>query len=52
MITVPPVEKLVAKKGEKQVSAVTSRELVTQVGIICANGNGFPPMWVIIIIIY
>ena len=47
--TVPHTEKVVAQKGRKQVGQVTSRErgeLVTQVTIICANGNSLPPVWV------
>ncbi|XP_074040581.1 uncharacterized protein [Leptinotarsa decemlineata] len=47
--TVPPVTKVIAQKGEKQIGQVTSRErgeLVTQVGIICANGNCLPPVFI------
>lgn len=47
--TVPPVAKVIGQKGEKQVGQVTSRErgeLMTQVGIICANGNSLPPVFV------
>ena len=47
--TVPQTEKVIGQKGRKQVGQVTSRErreLVTQVGIICANGNALPPVWV------
>ncbi|XP_050300113.1 uncharacterized protein LOC126738716 [Anthonomus grandis grandis] len=48
--TVPPVEKIVGKKREKQIGQVTSRERgepnPTQVGIICANENALPPVWI------
>lgn len=47
--TVPRTEKIIGEKGRKQVGQVTSRErgeLVTQVGIICANGNALPPVWI------
>lgn len=47
--TVPPVAKVIGQKGEKQVGQVTSRErgeLMTQVGIICANGNSLPPVFI------
>ncbi|KAK9701998.1 DDE superfamily endonuclease [Popillia japonica] len=54
--TVPAVAKVIGQKGEKQVGKgekqvgqVTSRErgeLVTQVAIICANGNALPPVFV------
>ena len=49
MTKVPHTEKVIGQKGRKQVGQVTSRErgeLVTQVGIICANGNALPPVWV------
>ncbi|XP_039300200.1 uncharacterized protein LOC120355656 [Nilaparvata lugens] len=47
--TVPRSEKIIGKKGCKQVGQVTSRErgeLVTQVAIICSNGNALPPIWI------
>lgn len=47
--TVQKTQKVVATKGQHQVGKVTSRErgqLVTQVGIIGANGIALPPVWV------
>ena len=44
--TVHNVPKVIARKGAHQVGQATSRErgeLVTMVGIICANGNALPP---------
>ncbi|KAJ8929369.1 hypothetical protein NQ314_017950 [Rhamnusium bicolor] len=47
--TVHRVPRIIDRKGQHQVRQVTSRErgeLVTQVGIICANGTSLPPVWV------
>lgn len=47
--TVQKVQKIIATKGQHQVGQVTSRErgeLVTQVGIIAANGTTLPPVWI------
>ncbi|KAI4455721.1 hypothetical protein MML48_9g00008280 [Holotrichia oblita] len=47
--TVQRVPKVITKKGQHQIGQVTSRErgeLVTQVGIIAANGISLPPIWV------
>ncbi|KAJ8933045.1 hypothetical protein NQ314_014285 [Rhamnusium bicolor] len=47
--TVHRVPRIIGRKGQHQVEQVTSRErgeLVTQVGIICANGTSLPPVWV------
>lgn len=47
--TVQKTQKVVATKGQHQVGKVVSRErgeLVTQVGIIGANGTALPPVWV------
>lgn len=41
--------KVIGRKDEKQIGQVTSRErreLMTQVGIICANGNSLPSIFV------
>lgn len=40
---------VVGQMGRKQIGQVTSRErgeLITQVGIICADGKALPPAWV------
>ena len=47
--TVPPLPRVVAKKGMKQVGQVTSRErgeLVTLCGIVSATGVALPPVYV------
>ncbi|XP_031335996.1 uncharacterized protein LOC116165574 [Photinus pyralis] len=47
--TVQRVQKVITRKGLHQVGQATSRErgeLITQVGIICANGTALPPVWV------
>ncbi|XP_037794938.1 uncharacterized protein LOC119590336 [Penaeus monodon] len=47
--TVQKVPKIITQKGVHQVGQVTSRErgeLVTMVGIICANGNALPPCFI------
>ncbi|KAK4303085.1 hypothetical protein Pmani_024869 [Petrolisthes manimaculis] len=47
--TVQKLPKVIAQKGSHQVGQVTSRErgeLITMVGIICANGNALPPCFV------
>ncbi|XP_037789962.1 uncharacterized protein LOC119585363 [Penaeus monodon] len=47
--TVQKVSKIITQKGVHQVGQVTSRErgeLVTMVGIICANGNALPPCFI------
>ncbi|XP_072392462.1 uncharacterized protein [Diabrotica undecimpunctata] len=47
--TIQRVHKVVCKKGEYQIGKVISRirgELMTHVGIICANGNALPPVWI------
>lgn len=44
--TVQRLPKIIAQKGAHQIGQVTSRErgeLITLVGIICANGNALPP---------
>jgi len=41
--------KIIGKRGQHQIGQVTSRErgeLVTQVGIICADGSALPPVWI------
>lgn len=43
------VPKIVGQRGLHQIGKVTSRErgeLLTHVGIICANGNALPPVWI------
>lgn len=47
--TVQKSQKVIAPKGQHQVGQVTSRErgeLITQVGIIGANGTALPPIWI------
>lgn len=47
--TVQKPSKIVAKKGVKQVGAITSGErgvLVTLTVAVCANGNSIPPMFI------
>ncbi|KAJ8971197.1 hypothetical protein NQ314_000834 [Rhamnusium bicolor] len=47
--TVHRVPRIIDRKGQHQVGQVTSRErgeLVTQAGIICANGTSLPPVCV------
>ncbi|XP_072384505.1 uncharacterized protein [Diabrotica undecimpunctata] len=47
--TVQRVPKIIGRKGQHQIGQVTSRErgeLVTQVGIISADGKALPPIWV------
>lgn len=46
---VTTVHKVLATKGQRQVGQVTSRErgqLITQVGIIGANGTALPSVWI------
>ncbi|XP_066946059.1 uncharacterized protein [Macrobrachium rosenbergii] len=47
--TVQKLPKIIAQKGVQQVGQVTSHErdeLVTMVGIVCANGNAIPPCFI------
>lgn len=49
LTTVTPPVKVVATKGKKQVAHISSQErgeLVTFVGIICADGSAVPPVFV------
>lgn len=49
MTTVQAVQRIVGKRGEHQIGQATSRErgeLVTHVGIVCANGSALPPVWI------